>query len=267
MAIVRSDIGHLYLNDVENRSQRNFSSQPPGQSRYFHKPTDAEFAALLGRVAFLTIQGSDTAATVDTTIANGTKLNIKTSAAAPYTQVVVTSSATLAKTQIVTELNLAFLNAGLGLVARIAGTNKITIDTTAKGTTAYVSISASSPSTAALHTVLGLAATTTTGMSVATLKTAAYPTAITVDVSTATLGALSTFALQTVAAKAATVAAIADFIAPSLIETGPALLSFALGNMSKLTSALFQPGGARIGLPIGVAAAIVANDGVTPFTL
>lgn len=273
VGFVRTDLsanspnGRLYLSDVENTSQRNFSSEPKGQSRYFHKPTDAELLTVLNGIASLTIRGTDVAASVDTTVANGTKLNIRTSPTASFTQVLVSSNAALAKTTIVTQLNADFVAAGLGLVARISGTNQITIDTTAKGPNAYVEISATLPSAGALHTVLGFTAGATTGLSVAALKTAVYPTATTVNVSTATIAALSSFSLMIPATQAALVLAIADAVAPRLVETGQALLSFAYGALSKLRSATFQPGGARIGLPAGIAAAIVADDGSTPFTL
>lgn len=267
VGIVRSDIGHMYLADVENRSQRNFSSQPPGQSRYFHKPTDAELQAVLDANAPLTIQGSDTGAAVNTTGANATKLNIKTAAAAAFTQVTVTSGAAVTKAQIVLDLNAAFLAAGLGLVARIAGTLQITIDSTAKGQKAYISVSATSPSTAALHTQLGIAAAATTPMALATLKTALYPTGVTINVAPATINALSTFPLLTAGAQATLDTAIADLVAPSLVETGPVLLSFVYGNLSKMRVAAFQPGGTRAGLPAGIGAAIVANDGSTVFVI
>jgi hypothetical protein len=267
IGIVRSDIGNLYLSDVENSSQRNFSSEPRGQSRYFSKPTDAQLQAAMNASANLTIRGSDTAATVDTTVANGTRLNIKTSAAAAFTQVTVTSNATLAKAQIVTELNAQFALNGLGLVARISGTNQVTIDSTAKGAAAYIATSASSPSTGALHTVLGIAAAATTPISVATLKAAVYPTSTTVNVAAATINALGTFALMTPAQQTANVASIADVVAPTLVETGPALLSFVHGQISKLRSATFRPGGARSGIPAGIAAAVVASDGSTVFSL
>ena len=264
----RTDLSKgLYISDVENTSQRNFSSEPAGQSRYLRRPTDAEFLVPIETFAFLTLQGTDTAATVDTTVANGTKLNIKTSAAAAFTQVTVTSNATLAKTVIVTELNAAFLAAGLGLVARISGTNQLTIDTTAAGPNAYVEISAASPSAGALHTVLGLTAASTSGLALTAWRTAVYPTSTTIDVSTATIAALSTFTDLTTVAQTALVAAVQDVVAPELLETGPVLLSFAAGILSKAADAAFQPGGARIGLTAGPALAILTDDGSTPFTL
>lgn len=267
VGIVRSDIQKIFLNDVESRSQRCFSMEPPGQTRYLHKPSDAELLAALNGYANLTIRGTDQNATVDTTVANGTKLNIRCSSTAAYTQVTVSSSATLAKTQIVTELNAAFRTAGLPLVARISGTNQITIDTTTKGPGAYVAISATLPSDGALHTVLGLAASATSGLSVASLKTAVYPTGTTVNVAPATINALSTFALMTPAAQAALDAAVADVVAPHIVETGMALLSFVYGNMSKMRSATFRPGGVRGGLPAGICAAIVEDDGSTPYSV
>lgn len=267
LGIVRNDIRKVYLQDVEDTSRRDASLESKGQSRYFRKPTDAELQTVLNSYANLTIRGANNAATVDTTVANGTKLNIRTSPTAAFTQLTVTSNAALAKPQIVTELNNGFITAGLPLVARLSGTNQITIDTTTKGANAYVEISAASPSTGALHTVVGLAAAATSPLTIAALKTAAYPTGTTIDVSTATLSALSTFSLMLAGAQSSLVTAIADAIAPKLAETGPVLISFTFGTISKLTSASFQPGGSRIGLPAGVAAQALADDGVTPFAL
>lgn len=267
VAAVRTDIGKVYLSDIENRSQRNFSSEPAGQSRYLSKPTDAALLAVLTTYGLLTRLGSDTAGTVDTTVANGTKLNIRVGTSGAYTQVTVTSSATLTKAQVAADLNSAFVSASLPLVARVTAATKIAIDTTSGSSSAHIDISASSPSTGALHTVLGLATGATTGLTVAALKTAVYPTSVTVDVSTGTIAALSTFANLSPTAQAALVTAVADLVAPQLVETGPVLLSFAYGVMSKLRSASFQPGGARVGLPAGVGVAIVANDGSTPYTL
>ena len=90
--------------------------------------------------------------------------------------------------------------------------------------------------------------------------------ATTVDVSSATLGAVSGITALSSGPKAALVATLQDAIAPSLVETGAVLLSFADGKLSKLKSAAFQPGAGRA-VPAGIAAAIVANDGTTPFTL
>ncbi|HEY8095935.1 MAG TPA: hypothetical protein VIE65_07525 [Methylobacter sp.] len=240
--------------------------QAPGQSRYVKRPTDVNLLAVLNTYAFLTKQGSNTAATVDTTVANGTKLNIRASASAAFTQITVTSSATAAKTQLISDLNAAFLANNLGIVARISGTNQITLDTTAKGPNAYLEISAASPSTAAFHTVVGLATTALNGLTVAALKTAVYPTGTTINVSSGTITALSTFTLMASTPQTALVNAIADVVAPSFVETGSCLQSLANGVISKLVSSAFQPGGSRVGLPAAAAVYVLKNDGSTQFT-
>lgn len=160
VGVVRSDISKVYLNDVENTSQRCFSSEPAGQSRYFHKPSDAELVAIETKYG-------------------------------------------------VTQLLLPVI----------------------------------------------------------ALKAAIYPTPVTIDVSAATIQALPGIAALAPAQKAAITTEIQDLVAPKLVETGPALLSFVYGNLSKLRSASFQPGGLRIGLPAGVGVAILQNDCVTPFVI
>lgn len=160
VAIVRSDVGHMYLDDIENTSQRDFSSEPAGQSRYLHRPTDAELTAILAK----------------------------------YSITLVT-------------------------------------------------------------------------LPLATLRAAVYPTAVTVNVASATLTALAGISALAPTAQAACVADLQNAIAPSLVETGPVLLSFVYGVLSKMKVATFQPGGTRGNLPAGIAAAIVANDGSTVYTV
>jgi hypothetical protein len=266
VGVVRSDINKVYLADVENRSQRCFSSEPAGQSRYFHKPTDAELTAVLNAYATLTLKASDAAATVDTT-AGANVFKVKTKASAAFTTINVTVGATTTKVQIAADLNAGFLAAGLPLVASIVAPNHIQLDTVApnSGPAGYVAVDVDLNST--LNPVVGFTAGATSGLALSAFKSAVYPTASTIDVSSATIVALSTFSLLSTPVKTAFVAATADLVAPTLVETGPTLLSFAYGNLSKLRSASFQPGGARIGLPAGVGVAIVANDGSTPFTL
>ena len=55
VAALRSDIKDIYLDDVENSSQRTFSSEPAGQSRYFHLPSDAELTAILTKYSITLI--------------------------------------------------------------------------------------------------------------------------------------------------------------------------------------------------------------------
>lgn len=273
VGVVRSDISKVYLSDVENRAQRNFSSEPAGQSRNFAKPTDAQLTAVLNAKAILSAKGDNTSATSNTTGGNNV-LRIRTTTGS-YTVINVTSNAALPKATLVAELNTAFASAGLPLVATLLSggdANKVQIDTVApnSGPSAKLQIdTAANGSTlnALLHSGWAVAPPNLTGLAVSALKAAVYPTGTTINVASATITALSTFADMQAAAQTALVAAVADAVAPSLVETGPVLLSFAYGQLSKLRSSSFQPGGARIGLPAGVAVAIVDDDGSTPFTL
>lgn len=102
---------------------------------------------------------------------------------------------------------------------------------------------------------------------VTALKTAVYPTSVTINVSQATIiGADAAFGALSGPNQAAFAADIAEAVAPYLVETGDAVLSFAAGKMAAMKSATFQPGGARAGLPAGIAIAAVEDDGSTPFT-
>lgn len=267
VGIVRSDINKIFLNDIESRSQRCFSMEPYGQTRYLHKPTSEELLNVLNKYATLTSAGNNGDATVDTTGANATKLNIRTSATGAFSQVVVTSGAAITKDQIVFDLNAGFKSNGLPLIARVDTHECIMIDTLAKGPGAYIEVSATLPSVAALHTVLGLGATMKSGLSVDDLKAAVYPTEKTIDVSTVNILSLSTFSSMTIENLIQLREAIANVIAPHFVETGMVLLSFAYGNLSKMRSPNFWPGGSRSGIPAGVCAAVVEDDGFTPFLI
>lgn len=268
IGMVRTDIAHVYLSDVENASQRDFSSQPKGQSLYLVHPTDAQLTAVLNKYALATLLGTNTS-TFNTTGGNNTKLNIRTSASAAYQQVTVRSGASVTAAQIVTDLNLAFKSAGIAALARVAGTS-VAIDTVLGGPNVNLSLSAGTPSTATLQTVLGLSTVAVPGVTLATLKAAIYPTATTVNVASATVaalgGATGLINLST-AELASLVGAVQALVAPRLVETGPVLRSFAYGILSKLASSGFRPGGIRAGLPAGVACEVLNDDGVTPYVL
>lgn len=271
VGIVRSDIAKLYLSDVENSSQRVFSSEPKGQSRYFVKPTDTDLTNVMNIYAILSALGNNSAATFDTTANNVLKIRSTTGA---YTSISVTASLTLAKSQLAAELNTGFANAGLPFVATHftsgVNLNKIQIDTVAPnaGPNAKLQIDTAAGGSnlnVAIHSGWPASPPNLTGISVATLKAAVYPTATTINVASATIVALSTFSSMQATAQTNLVNAIADKVAPKLVETGPVLLSFVYGVMSKLRSAAFQPGGARVGLPAGIGAAMVNDDGSTPY--
>jgi len=268
VGIVRSDIGSVYLSDVENRAQRCFSSEPAGQSRYFAKPSDAEFLAVLNEYGATALKGNNSSASVDTDPSN--TLRVRTTAGAAFTVITVTALNSCPKATIVADLNTGFTNAGLNLQA-VLQSNQVIIKTTgaSNGPDGYIELdSVGNGST--LNSVLSNAwnsGVSVSGVTVSSLKSTVYPSSTTVNVSSGQIDNLSQFAALPTADLANLVDAVADLVAPRLVETGPVLLSFTYGILSKLTDSTFQPGGARVGLPAGVAAAVVEDDGSTPFTL
>lgn len=265
IALVRTDLDNLYLSDVEPRSQRCFSSSPPGQSRYIRRPADAILLSILNTYGVLSLRGSDVAADVDTSV-NDT-LEIRTSATAAYTVIAVTADLATPKTTIRDDLNAGFIANNLQLVASIVGTNQLQIDTVApnSGPAGKLQID-TIVGGCTLSTPLGFTdGANLTGLSLAAFKAAIYPTPITIDISMATIGGLSTYSY--LSNLGSFTYFIQEAVAPHLVETGRVLLSFANGMLGKSVSATFQPGGARIGLPAGPAFAIVEDDGVTPFTI
>jgi hypothetical protein len=280
MGVVRTDLNRIYLADVENTSQRNFSSQPPGQSRYFSRPTDAQLKPpLTAGGAHLSLLGTVAGATK---VTNGPSnvLRIRVAAAAAFSVITITSSAALANATVITDLNTQFAAAGLTtLVARLGNSGtplQVLIENTDSSRSAYMEIDTTANGSN-LNTALGFAAggVILNALQAATVRAVVQPSPTTIDVSLATIVALSatpavagaTMTNLTTAQQTAISNAVADAVAPKLIETGYALLSFDRGIISKLRSASFQPGGTRSGLPAGLAVAVVANDGSTVFTV
>jgi hypothetical protein len=269
VAVVRTDISKFYLADVENTSQRNFSSEPKGQSRYIYKPSNAELTAILNTNAFLSALGSENSATVNTSSNNVLKVKVLSSAA--FTSISVTADIALGKAQLVSELNAGFVTNSLKVVASLVG-NKVKFQTigTNAGPSAYFAIDTTAHGSS-LNSKLDagwvLAPPALTGLSVAALKAAVYPTASTVDVSSATILALSTWTNLTPSIQTTLVNSIADLVAPKFVETSKALYSFLNGNLSKMKASNFQPGGSRGIVVAGAAVAVVADDGSTPFTV
>lgn len=273
VGVVRDDMGRgLHLDDLMPRNQYPYASQVAGQSRVLRKPTDAELAdAVAGYPAPVFLLGSDTNAAVDTSV-NDT-LRIRASLNDAYTVIAVTAGAATAKTTIRDDLNTAFASGGLPFLASVVGTNQIQITSISPnvGPNALLDIDTFANGST-LNTPLGLAdGATVTGTATTTLvsdiKTAAYPTAVTIDVSEATIvGANAVFANLSAGDKTALTAAVAELIAPYFVETGDVLNSFANGKMSVLRAATYRPDGDRAGYPTGIAIAAVEDDGSTPFT-
>lgn len=270
--IVRTDMGRgLHLDDVLSRNQYEYASGVPGQTRVVRRPEAAELAAVIaGFGATILLLGTDTAATVDTSTNDTLRIRANSG---PYVAIAVTAGAGTAKTLIRDDLNTAFLANDLPFVASVEGTNQIQITSIAPnvGPSAVIDIDTFALGSL-LNTPLGLAdGATVTGTAAATLLTdlqaAVYPTSTTIDVSEATIvGSNAAFGTLSAGDQTLLATGIADLVAPYFVETGLMQLSFVQGKLSEMVKATFRPGGARAGLPAGIAVAVLEDDGSTAYT-
>jgi hypothetical protein len=130
VGLIRSDLSRIYLDDVENTSQRNFSSQPPGQSRYFEYPLNLQLTSVLNQFAFLSVLGSGAVFPLTLTGANNT-LTVKTTAAAGVS-VTVPTGAYATAAALAVAINAQLTNAGILAVSSSQG-GQIQVDTIAPG--------------------------------------------------------------------------------------------------------------------------------------
>ena len=272
VGIVRTDLGSygLYLSDFESRVQRDFSSEPAGQSRQVHYATDAMLDAALVRVGVVSERSIDIGVTANTAIDD--TLRIRKNAADPFSVIVVPAGVVTPKTVIRDALNSGFSIANIPFVAEILGVNQIQINSTAilnSGPTARLEID-SVVNGSTLNTAVGfpVGGAVVTGLPVGVLRAVTYPAPLIIDVSAPTILGLSTWALLSVPQQNILVEYLAEVIAPRFVETGQVLLSFVDGILAKMRSPTFQPGGpVKAILPAGIAAAILQDNGVTPFSV
>ncbi len=146
VGIIRQDLASLHLDDIENTSQRNFSSQPPGQSRQIEYPSFNVLLSVLNQYAFLSNPGSGATFPLTLTGANNT-LTAKASATGSVVTMTIATGAYSAAA-LATAINAAFAANSLLLVASVITGPQIQVDTVAPASpfvpsfaTAYTMIS------------------------------------------------------------------------------------------------------------------------------
>lgn len=264
---IRSDIGGIYISDVENTSQRNFSSEPFGQSRNLKKPSSDVLSSVLGSFGSVSVLGSNTSASVDTSSNNTLRIR---QGSGSFLSITVPTGASVSKASIATSLTTVMLANGMEAMAAVSGNNQILIYSTGsnKGPSASLEIdTVANGSTLSTAVGFNSSGVTLTGLSVSSLVSAVYPTASTIDVSSATILALSSFSTLLGSDKTALVNAIADAVAPHFIETELVVQSATSGQLSKLASSGFHPGYGHTGLPAGAAVVLLSDDGSSNWTI
>lgn len=261
--MIRNDIGGVYIADVENTSQRYFSSEPAGQSRYVKKPTNSDLASVLNLYGAVSVLASNTTASVNTSTNNTLRVR---QGSGSFLSIVVTAGASTSKSVIASDITRVMMANNFPAKAVVAGSNQILIYTTGsnQGPSASLEIdSVANGSTLSTAVGFNTAGVTLTGVSVSTLVAAIYPTASTVDVSSSTILALGSFSSLPSSERSSLVNAIADAVAPRLVETDRVVASATSGMISKLASSSFHPGRGHTGVEAGAALVLLEDDGVT----
>jgi len=275
LAVIRGDLpGPIHLLDLETVSQQNFPIEPRGQELYIGRPTAAEIEAVLGNStsgAGATIQGSDISGNFPITInSSNDDLKIKTSSSASFTTVLVAQAAYANITTFLAAINAALVAGGVGVTARL-GTGsgqRVALESNTKGVNSYVEIDTTGNGSV-FDTPAGLTAGARTMPAASAYITALNPVNGTLDVSTTAINAVgastNSNALSLIPSTRGTHTALAEAIAPRVVETSVAIDSWLVGMISEYRSASFNPDSRR-GLPSGAAISVVQDDGSTPFT-
>lgn len=146
VGLIRQDLSRVYLDDVENTAQRNFSSEAPGQSRYFEFPSNTTLTSVLNQYAILSNPGNSATFPLTLTGANNTLTAIVKSGGPTITMTIATGSYSAAALAVA--INAAFAANGLAqsLTAYVQGSTnlhsgQIQVDTVAPGSAALASFS------------------------------------------------------------------------------------------------------------------------------
>lgn len=273
VGIIRGDLpGPVFLSALEPVSQHNPPTEPRGQEVYVSRPTVAEVAGVLANPthgAGAIIQGSDISGSFPLTInAGNDTLKVRTSASAAFTTVLVSQATYSTLAALLLALNGALRGTGVTAIQAAGSGQRVGLEG-AHGVSSYVEIDTVGNGSTA-NTPLGLTDGARTMPSAVAIITATLPVGGPLDVSTTTLNSIGSGtnanALSLVPTSRGTQKALADAIAPQLIETPVAIDSFLIGQISELRNAAFNPDPRRQpALTNGAAVTVVQDDGSTLF--
>lgn len=273
IGIIRGDLpSPIRLTDLETVSQYRPTNEPRGQELYISRPTTTEIETVLANAttgAGAVIEGSDIAGSFPITI-NGTNddLKIKTSAAASFTTVLVAQAAYANITTFLAAINAALVGTGVTARQGTGSGQRVALESNTKGVTSYVEIDTTGNGSV-FNTPAGLTAGARTMPAASAFITALNPVSGSLNVSNTAINAVgattNSNALNLIPTSRGTQTALADAIAPRIIETSVAIDSFLVGMISQYLSASFNPDSRR-GLPSGAAIAVVQDDGTTAFS-
>jgi hypothetical protein len=266
VGVIRGDLpGPVFLSDVEQTSQTNFSVEPAGQSRYLSRPTVASVTTALSAVPAAIESTSNITFPLTVAGAGANVLKLRTLSTGGYTTVTVAAATYTTMALLLVAVNAALVTAGIAITAEQGATNvRLRLKTSASfGIGASIG-SDSNGNGSTLNAPLGFAVggASNTLPAAAALIAATLPVGGPLDVSAATLATQVAAGLST-----AQVKAIADSIAPQFVESDTVLKSYQIGVLGDFRNPAYTPDVNR--LPViatSAAITIVQDDGVSLFS-
>lgn len=278
IGVIRGDLpGPIHLRDLETVSQFNPPTEVKGQELYIARPLTTDIEAILANATYgagAVIQGSDISGSFPITLSGANNvLKVRLSSTASFTTVTVATGAVANIGALVTAVNTALATAGLSSsIVAFQGPgsgSRLALEAKLRGVTSYLEIDTSGNGST-FDTPAGFTAGARTMPTGAAFITALNPVSGTLNVSTASINAVgsttSANALSLIPTTRGTQAAIADSIAPRVIESSVALDSYLVGMISEYRNAGFNPDPHR-GLPAGAAISVVQDDGSSAMTV
>jgi len=263
VGVIRGDIpGPVTIEDVEQVSRFNPTTEPVGQVRHIERPDPDQVDAALPASTLLGTVDISGGATV--VVATSDDLLIKTDSGAGFDTATVAAAAYATGQALVDAINAALVAAGSLAVASLDETGTfLVLSSPDAGEGSYIEVE-STGGGSNINALVGLAGggDSFTMPAATAVITALMPVGGPLDVSDATMDTTVGEGLT-----AAQRSALADTIAPQFVETDVVIKSFQVGNLSAYASATWNPDPNRLP-PIanGAAISVVEDDGTTAFT-
>lgn len=272
IGVIRADVSPLQIDDLEQVSRHNPSTEPSGQERVVRRPTVAEVEAVLadetsgagaaiegGTISFNLVVG-----------AGNDAIRLRTAASDAFVVYLIAQTTYTALADLVTAINVAISGSGITCAENRAG-DGIILESDTKGVDSYVESDTVANGSEANTDLAITNGEVRTMVPAATLITDTLPVGGPLDASGATIeasgAATAASSLAPIPVARGTTEAVADAIAPQFFETAVFIESFQVGTISGFASASFNPDSRRVPpLADGAACEVVEDDGSTAFT-
>jgi hypothetical protein len=275
VGVIRGDLpGPVFLADLEPVSRYNPSTEPRGQEVYISRPTVAEIEGVLASStvgAGATLNGGDISATFPLAITGvNDDLKLRLSAApTAFTTVIIPNAVYATLAALVAAVNSVTTPIGVLARTNVAG-NGIALESLTRGVTSYLENDSIAGGSVANGPLLLADGVVRTMPPATTYITTTLPIGGPLNVSAALINGIgvgtASTALTFIPTARGTTEAVADAIAPQLVESTVAIDCFLVGYIADLRNAAFNPDSNRNPpLANGPAITVVTDDGVTLF--